>query len=419
MPITLLGLNHKTAPVELRERLNLPENAVEECLRVLHERFPEGLLYSTCNRFEVVSHQENADAAREQLIDFISRQRNLPREDFENCLYFYTGPDAIRHVFRVASSLDSMVVGEPQILGQVKQFFSLAQKEKSIGMFLNSLMERAFMVAKKVRTETQIANNPVSVSSVAVELASKIFSDLKGKTALIVGAGKMSVLSIRHLQSHGIHTILVTNRTFHKAAEIAEEVKGRAVPFEDLAECLVESDIVISSTGSREFIIRHEHIQKAMALRKNRPIFLIDIAVPRDIDPQINKMDNVFLYDIDDLKIVVEKNRKEREKEAEKAEQIVKHEAELFWSKLKSLDIAPTIREIQSHVESLRASEMQKTMKKLGSLTDDQKKAIDQLTSSLTSKILQSSYSELRQLANQPDGVEKIELIRKLFRIDS
>lgn len=417
MVITLLGLSHRTAPVALRERLTLPESAVEDSLKALHERAPEGMIYSTCNRFEVLAQFEDLDTARETLVDFISSQRNIPRQEFEQFLYFYAGPDAVRHVFRVTSSLDSMVVGEPQILGQMKQFFSIAQKEKTVGVTLNSLVERAFMVAKKVRTETQIATNPVSVSSVAVELACKIFSDLEGKTALIVGAGKMSVLSIKHLQSRGIRSILVTNRTFQKAAEIAEQVQGRAVPFEDLSACLAESDIVISSTGSPHFIIRKEDVQRAISQRRNRPIFLMDIAVPRDIDPQVNKLDNVFLYDIDDLKTVVERNRQERAKEAEKAEEIVAKETETFWGRLKALDVAPTIREIQNRIDALRANEMERTMKKLGPITEEQRKAIEQLTSSLTSKILQTSYSELRHLANHPDSVEKIELIKKLFRL--
>jgi glutamyl-tRNA reductase len=278
-------------------------------------------------------------------------------------------------------------------------------------------MERAFMVAKKIRSETLIANANVSVSSVAVELAAKIFDRLDGKTAFVIGAGKMSVLALQHLQSHGIKLILVTNRSFQKAAQLAEQIKGRAVPFEDLPACLAESDIVISSTGSPTFIVKKEHVQKAMSLRRNRPIFFIDIAVPRDIDPQINQMDNIFLYDIDDLHSVAEKNRQKREKEAEKAEGMVLQEAEHFWNKLKAADVAPTIREIQEQLDSLRMHELERTMKKMGPLTEEQKEALNQLTSSLTSKIVGNSYAELRQLSNQPDGLEKIELIRKLFRL--
>jgi glutamyl-tRNA reductase len=262
-----------------------------------------------------------------------------------------------------------------------------------------------------------IASNAVSVSSVAVELASKIFGKLDGKTALIVGAGKMSVHAIKHLQSRGIRLILVTNRTFQSAAELAEIIKGRAVPFEGLSECLAEADIIISSTGSTNFIIRKEHILRAMATRKNKPIFLIDIAVPRDIDPQINQIDNTFLYDIDDLTNVADANRKEREKEAVHAEEIVAKEAELFWNRLKTLDIAPTIREIQERIDLLRQSELQRTLKKLGPLSKEQKEALENLASSLTTKLTQSSFAELRQLANQPDGFEKIELIRKLFKL--
>ncbi len=227
----------------------------------------------------------------------------------------------------------------------------------------------------------------------------------------------MSLISIQHLQSRGVRVILVTNRTFQKAAEVAEHIKGRAVPFENLIDCLSESDIVISSTGSETFIVRKEHALRAMNLRKNRPMFFIDIAVPRDIDPQINQIDNMFLYDIDDLRAVADKNRQERQKEAQRAEEIISQETEVFWGKLKALDIAPTIREIQNRIDSIRKREMDLTLKKLGPLTPEQKEAIEQLTASVTDKIVQSSFSELRQLVNQPDGVEKINLIKKLFRL--
>lgn len=415
--ITVTGLNHKSAPVEIREKLHMPEEKLPDALRELQKRVSEGMIFSTCNRFEVVSRQENLEDFRELLVQFIGEQGGLNREMFEPYLYFHTGPDAVQHVFRVACSLDSMVVGEPQILGQVKQFFALAQQEHSIGFTLNAVMERAFAVAKRVRTETQIASSSVSVSSVAVELATKIFGKLDNKTALIVGAGKMSVHAIRHLQSRGIRQILVANRTYEKAAEIAAQVQGQAVAFQDLALRLADSDIVISSTGSPEFIIRKEDVQRAMSVRKNRPIFFIDIAVPRDIDPQINNIDNTFVYDIDDLKNVAEANRKERQKEAEKAEEIVTAEAQLFWQKLKTHEIHPTIREIQGKIEELRRSEIERSMKRLGPLNEEQKQALEQLTSSLTNKILQSSFAELRQLSHEPDGLEKIELIRKLFRI--
>ncbi len=417
MLIHLIGLNHKTAPVELRERLNIPEDHIPSALQKLKPVAAEAMIFSTCNRFEILTRVENLDGCKDRLARMISEIREIPLHEFEPNLYSFTGSEAVRHVFRVASSLDSLVVGEPQILGQMKQFFSIAQQEQTIAFTLHSVMERAFMVAKKVRSETQIAGSHVSVSSVAVDLAAKIFGKLEGKTAFIIGAGEMSVLSIQHLQARGVKMILVANRTFQKAAELAEQIKGRAVPFEGLTACLAESDIVISSTGSQTFIIRKEHAQRALSIRRNKPIFFIDIAVPRDIDPQINEMDNVFLYDIDDLTTVAEKNRQERLKEAEKAEEIVSRESEVFWTKLKATDIGPTIREIQSHIDELRRHEIEVTLKKMGPLTDQQKQALEHLTSSLTNKIVQSSYSELRHLANQPDGMEKIELIRKLFRL--
>jgi glutamyl-tRNA reductase len=347
----------------------------------------------------------------------MSKHREVPKCDFERLLYDITGHEAIRHVFRVVSSLDSMVVGESQILGQMKQFFTIAQQEKSIGAAVGSIMERAFMVAKKVRSETTIGKNAVSVSSVAVELASKIFGKLDGKTALIVGAGKMSLLTIQYLQNHGVKLILVANRTYERASELASQINGRALSMVDLAKSLDEADIVLSSTGSSTFLITKEHVLQAMGLRKNRPMFFIDIAVPRDIDPKINEIGNVFLYDIDDLKIVADQNRKEREKEAQKAEELVQKEADVFWTRLKAFDVAPTIREIHARIEALRRKEIEMTLKKLDSVTPEQKEAIEQLTSSMTNKILQSSFAELKNLSNQPDGLEKIELIKKLFRL--
>lgn len=417
MAIRLIGLNHKTAPVEIRERLHIPEDQLRLALHELSAVVQEGLIFSTCNRFEMLVNQESLEEGNATLIEFMSDYREVAKSEFETLLYNYTGAEAVRHVFRVASSLDSMVVGEPQILGQLKQSFSIAQQEKSIGAALGSLMEHAFMVAKKVRSETMIGKNAVSVSSVAVELASKIFGKLEGKTALIVGAGKMSVLTIQHLQSHGIRVILVTNRTYEKASDLASRVRGRALPIQDLPKSLEESDIVLSSSGSPSFLINKEHVQHAMAARKNRPMFFIDIAVPRDIDPKINEIDNVFLFDIDDLKVVADQNRKEREKEAEKAEELVQREADVFWTKLKSFDVAPTIRQIYSTIDALRRKEIEMTLKKFGHVTPEQREAIEELTTSIANKILQSSFSELRTLANQPDGFEKIELIKKLFRL--
>jgi glutamyl-tRNA reductase len=417
MLIQLLGLSHKTAPVEVRERLHIDESKLPSALHQIHKIVPEAMIFSTCNRFEILARVDELDGATQKMSDLISEIREIPQTEFQPMLYTYSGPEAVRHVFRVAASLDSLVVGEPQILGQMKQFFAIAQHEKTIAYTLHSIMERAFMVAKKIRSETLIANSQVSISSVAVELASKIFDKLEDKTALVIGAGEMSLLTIQHLQSHGVKSILVINRTYQKAADMAREIHARAVPFEDLAGCIAESDIVISSTGSPNFIINKEIAHRAMTLRRNRPMFFVDIAVPRDIDPKINQIDGVFLYDIDDLQSVVEKNKQQRLKEAERAEEIISQEAEVFWNKLKSLDIAPTIRDIQARIEQLRKKEIEMTMKKMGDLNDAQKKALEDLTSSLTNKILQQSYSELRQLANQPDGVEKIELIRKLFRI--
>ena len=255
MFIQLLGLSHKTAPVEVRERLHIEEAKLPSALQRVHTVVPEAMIFSTCNRFEILARVDELDGAAQKLSTLISEIHEIPQQEFAPMLYTYTGPEAVRHVFRVAASLDSLVVGEPQILGQMKQFFAIAQHEKTIAYTLHSIMERAFMVAKKIRSETLIASTQVSISSVAVELASKIFDKLEDKTALVVGAGEMSVHTIEHLQAHGVKSILVINRTYEKGAELAREIHARAVPFEDLAACIAESDIVISSTGSPNFII--------------------------------------------------------------------------------------------------------------------------------------------------------------------
>ena len=411
MLISLVGLSHKTAPMEVREKVHLSPEQIPGALRALREVAPEALILSTCNRFEILlRHEHEADIPT--VAKVIADQCGVSREVFESALYQHRGADALRHVFRVASSLDSMVIGESQILGQLKHAFALAKQEESVQGALHSILDRAITVAKKIRTETSIAVKPVSMSSVAVDLASKIFGELSGKTALVIGAGKMSVLSIRHLQSHGVKNMLIANRTFQKAAEIATQVGGTAVPFETLADHLSQSDIVISSTGSSDFILRKDQVARAMALRKNRPMLLVDIAMPRDIDPQVHEIGNVYLYAIDNLKALTERNQQERREEAREAEEIVAREAQICWSKLKELDAAPAIQELQGKAEELRRREVESGLLQLGDVSEEQKLGIETLAARLVDKILQGYFCEMRQLAAQPDGLEKIQYIR-------
>jgi glutamyl-tRNA reductase len=414
MQIKLVGLSYKTTPLELREKFYVSPDQIPDFLVNLRTVAPEAILFSTCNRFEILTH---GGIETTSLIQAISDYCKLPQEQFEHLMYQYEGLDAVRHVFRVAASLDSIIIGEAQILGQLKHFFTLAQEQKSVGPPLHTLMERAFMVAKKVRSETMIASNPVSIPSVAVELASRIFGTMEDKTALIIGAGKMGLLSLQHLQAHGIHRFLITNRTFSKAEELAHQIQGRAIPFDDINTVLAEADIVIGSSGSPNFVLQKEHVEKAMLQRKNRPMFLIDIAVPRNMDPQIHKIGNVFLYDIDDLETVSQKNRSEREKEAVLAEEIVRSEAETFWRKLQGLDVNPTIRQIHAGIQEVCKQELSRTLSKMGSVTQEQQQKIEALVSRLSDRILQCPFSELRQLAGQPESVEKIDFIGRLFQV--
>jgi glutamyl-tRNA reductase len=413
MEITLLGLSYRTASLEIREKLYISPDQAADFLNRLQSVAPEAILFSTCNRFEILTAGEVQSSS---IAEIISQNCNLTRDQFEHLLYEYKGEEAVDHVFRVAASLDSMIVGEAQILGQMKHFFTIAQEHKTTGPSLHALMEHAFAVAKKVRTETRIASNPVSVPSVAVDLASKVFGNIQEKTAFIIGAGKMGLLALQHLRSRGVHKFLITNRTLSTAAELANQINGRAIPFEEFTTYLSEADIVIGSSGSPDFVIRTEHVGRAMAQRRNRPLFLIDIAVPRDMDPQIHKISNVFLYDVDDLQHVSEKNREDRMKEAAAAERIVNQEARTFWSRLQSLDVNPTIREIHQGVEEICKRELAHTFSRMGSMTQDQQKKIETMVSRLANKILQCPFSELRQLAAQPGSIDKIDFIGRLFQ---
>lgn len=411
MLVSLVGLSHRTAPIDVREKVHLSAEQVPGALRALREFAPEAMILSTCNRFEILMrHEKPLDPSR--ITAMIGRECGVDPAQFESNLYFHEGEEAVKHAFRVAGSLDSMVIGESQILGQLKQAMTLAQQEQALQGALQSILDRAITVAKKIRSETSIAVKPVSMSSVAVDLATKIFGSLNGKTALVIGAGKMSVLSIRHLQSHGITNMLIANRTFQKAEELAQEVNGKAVPFETLTDQLAQADIIISSTGSPDFILMKEHVERAMSKRKNRPMLLVDIALPRDIDPKIHEIGNVYLYAIDDLKSLADRNRQERHKEADQAEAIVTREAQICWSKLKELDAAPAIHELQGKAEELRRQEIELGLQSLGEVSEEQKAGIETLAARLVDKILQGYFCEMRQLAGQPGGLEKIQYIR-------
>ena len=415
MKITLVGLSYKTTPLKQREVVHLSSDQTPDFLQRLRGVVREAFVISTCNRFEIIAAHDNQEIF-DILATAISDYFHLARQTLEGCLYQYSGFPAVRHLFRVASSLDSMVVGEAQILGQMKQFFAIAQQSNSIDASLHPLIERAFMVAKKVRTETGIASSCVSIPSVAVDLACRIFGEMEAKTAIVIGAGKMGLLALQHLKAHGVKNILLTNRTFSRAEELAKEINGTAFHFENLAETLAAADIVIGSSGSADPVVRKSEVQAALTKRKNKAMLLIDIAVPRDLDPSIDDLSNVYLYNLDDLKNMTDKNRSDRQMEAKFAEEIVHQEAEHFWSRFQALDPNPMIRKIRETAEEICRQELSVTLARIGSITPEQKLRIEKLVSSLTDKILQTPFFEMRQLAAEPGNLEKIAFISNLFQ---
>ena len=415
MQLALVGLSHKTAPVEIRERLAFSNDALRSALTSLvdRRRVNEAMILSTCNRVEVV-----AESPDDRLIrDFLCEFHQIPHDSVSTHLYSYRNVEAIRHVFRVTASLDSMVIGEPQILGQVKEAFRIAMDAGTVGMHLSALMNRAFAVAKKVRSETGISQSAVSVSYAAVELARKIFGDLSGKTVMIIGASKMGELAAKHLRRAGASSVLVTNRTFERAVELAKVFEGAAVPFEHFTDHMTGADIVITSTGAPHFIIGRNLAEQVIHRRKNKPIFFIDIAVPRDIDPAVNQIDNAFLYDIDDLQQVIDANLKERFKEAMRAEQIVDDEVEAFCLKMQTRDVVPTIVQLRESLEKVRRDEIERNRRHLKDLSPEQQAAVDQITKSIVNKILHPPIEQLKQMAHDPQGADLAELIRKIFNV--
>ena len=423
MNFLVLGLSHKTAPIEVRERLAFPEASLPGALQLV-ATLPgvrEAMILSTCNRVELVTRAEEPGDLASLLAQFLSQFHDVPIQQIQPYLYAHEQREAIHHIFRVAASLDSMIVGETQILGQVKEAHALARSVGTLRGPLDEVMTKAFFVAKRVRTETGIASSAVSVSYAAVELARKIFGSLDGKRVLLVGAGKMSELAARHLIGHGAGNagsqIFVTNRTPERAEEMARELQGRAVPFDQLFEYAAQCDILISSTASPDFLIRKTDAQRLLAERKNRPMFLIDIAVPRNIDPEVNRLDNIFVYDIDDLQQVVNANMKERLREAQRGEQITEQEVEKFLKWIKTLDVVPTIIDLQSQLEQLRKQELARVESQLGSLTPEQREAVDSLTKGLVNKVLHAPVTELKSLAQQPDGLRLVEAVRRIFNL--
>ncbi len=387
--IILIGINHKTAPVELRECIAFSEDESASALQTLSRKphIKELLLFSTCNRVEVLVVTENKREAIDSTKDYIAEVNKIPRQAFEDSLYIHEGDEAVRHVFRVASSLDSMVVGEPQILGQVKDAYRLATEAKVSGVILNRLLHRTFFVAKRIRTETGIGGHAVSISYAAVELGRKIFGSLESKNVLLVGAGEMAELAVEHLIRNKVGDIYVANRTFENGVELARRFNGQALRFEEIADCLKVVDIIISSTGSPDFVITRDQVKGVIRIRRNRPIFFIDIAVPRDIDPQVNRLSNSYVYDIDDLQGVIDENIEDRQKEAIKGERIVDEAVIQFRDWSASLDVVPTIVALRNKLESIAETEIKKTMQS-NKIPASSTGAIQKMAGSLINKIM-------------------------------
>ncbi|MCK9420704.1 MAG: glutamyl-tRNA reductase [Nitrospirae bacterium] len=421
MSIIVVGLSHKTAPIEVREKLNFPEATVSEALKKLvnYEGIREGLILSTCNRVEIYASVQDSIPGIERIKQFISDYHGLSRESLEKSLYVYPEAEGVRHTFRVASSLDSMVLGEAQILGQLKESFDMALKAKTTSTILNKLIKKAISVAKRVRTETKLAEGAVSISTAAVELAKKIFGELTGKNVMLLGAGEMAELAAQHLLGNGVKNIMVANRTFERAEELAKEFKGDAIRFEHFPDALVMVDILICATGAPQYVVNRDMVSRVLKERRNKPIFMIDISNPRNIDPEVDKVDNVYLYDIDDLQSKVDVNTGGRAKEAEKAEELITHEVETYLQWERALDAVPTIVDLREKVEDIRKREFDKTIGSLNDITEEQKRAMEAMSQAIVNKLLHAPLVVLKQAASMSDtGDATIAIARRLFNLD-
>lgn len=418
--IVLLGINHKTAPIELRECLAFSH---EETLAALETfkaspAISEVIVISTCNRVEILLATGNQTKAAEIAKRYLSESKKVPVAKFEHALYTRCGDDAVRHIFRVASSLDSMMVGEPQILGQIKAAYNTAAFKKASGVLLNRLLHRTFFVAKRVRSETGIGDHAVSISYAAIELGKKIFGSLEGKKALLVGAGEMAELAVEHLLRNKSGDIFVANRTFERGVKLAQKFNGQAVRFEEIIDCLQLVDIIISSTGSPDFIITRDQVKGIMRSRRNRPLFFIDIAVPRDIDPAINRLTNSYVYDIDDLQGIIKENIEERNREAIKGERIVDESVIHFRQWYESLAVVPTIVALRNKMDSIAKTEIKKTLQSLSHLSDQDRQAITRMANAMINKILHDPTRLLKSNESHGEKPDYLDFTRKLFGLD-
>jgi glutamyl-tRNA reductase len=417
MILSLLSYSHKCAPIEWRERLALSPDQVPGWLLETRERarLKELMVLSTCNRVEYYFVTEDEGYAFRTLVDRLRDRFPEGGVELDSCAVKLSGQPAVSHVFRVAASLESMVIGEPQILGQVKDAFQLSVAHRLTGPFLGALMPQVFRTAKRVRTETQIARFPVSVSFVAAELARKIFDDLAGRTVLVVGAGEMAELAVTHLMAGGVRRLVIANRSFAGAVALAERFGGSAVPLNRLADHLAQADIIISSTGARGFVITPELVRSAMRSRRGKPMFFIDIAVPRDVDPAVNQLSDVYLYDIDDLQTAANANLKEREREAAAAQAIIDEDVRRFRSWCESLAVVPTVRALRERFTAMGEEELQRTLAKLAHLPAPDQQQVQKLVRTLVNKLLHAPSTRLKTLAEDQNSSLYAEALCALF----
>ncbi|MFZ5562430.1 MAG: glutamyl-tRNA reductase [Thermodesulfobacteriota bacterium] len=420
--ILLTGVNHQTAPVEVREKVSFSPGEAPAALDALvaAPSVLEAVLISTCNRTEVLLTTDNPAAAQKDAVACLTRQKGLLPAQVEPYLYLHQADAAVRHIFRVASGLDSMIMGEPQIFGQVKDAYRLAVERKTSGVILNRLIHKTFLVAKRVRSETGIGDSAVSVSYAAVELAKKIFGTLEGKSVLLIGAGEMAELAVEHFAGQQVKSILVANRTFERAVELARRYQGQAVSFQEIPEMLGAVDIVVSSTGAPGFVITRDQVKQVMRGRRNNPIFFIDIAVPRDIDPEINRVANAYVYDIDDLKTVIDENVKQRQQEAIRAERIVDEAVLTFRAWYESLDVVPTIVSLREKVADMAHAEAAKTLgSALKHLPAQDRETVHKMTDAIVNKLLHDPTTFLKQIEEKKDKTRYLDIIRRLFKLES
>jgi glutamyl-tRNA reductase len=415
--IAVAGMSHRSAPVEVRERLAFPPCAARGFLRRLGEEgvAEEAVLLSTCNRTEVYAVVED-EGARSGILELLAQDRRVDRASLDEDTYWLTDAEAVRHLYRVASSLDSMVVGEGEILGQVREAYRAATEERLTGVVLNRLFHTSLRVGKQVRSETGIGDSSLSVPHVAVKLAEGVFGTLRGRRALVLGAGDMSELLIKHLMSRSVEEVRIANRTPERARRLAERVGGRAVSFDALSDELAGVDVVVSSTGAGDWVVRSETVAAALA-RREEPLFFIDIAVPRDVDPVIQSLERAFLYDIDDLQAVVERNAGDRSEAAEKGEAMISPAVLEFMSWLSSLHVVPLIKELRDGAEQIRRHELSRALKKMD-LSPEEEAAVERMSHSLMNKLLHGPISELKALAEAGHPLESAEVRRRLLALE-